>query len=224
MFFSGSDFTFTICALSCIFCVSTSLFSCRSSCARSAPSSRSFVSFARFALCLPSSVRASSTAASSASICGCSSAACRRCVVCTSAASSVFDDASSCTSCCSSSSRSSRIASSLSPLDISARSVAIASLSSCARAAAFSSFARSAPRSVFSCFAFLSRFFSFSYVLSTTSCSFEYLLLYSCACATVSFPAAVSSSSAENAGEFEMSETCAERPSSAEPEAAMSAA
>ena len=51
------------------------------------------------------------------------------------------------------------------------------------------------------------QFFSFSYVFSTTSCSFEYLLLYSCACATVSFPAAVSSSSAENAGEFEMSET-----------------
>ena len=66
--------------------------------------------------------------------------------------------------------------------------------SSCALAAVFSSLPFSAVRSWLSSFAFFSRFFSFSYVFSTTSCSLAYLLRYSCACGCVSLPAATSSS------------------------------
>ena len=68
------------------------------------------------------------------------------------------------------------MASSDSFLAISARRPAMVSESSCARAAATSSFAFSPVRSWLSAFAFLSRFFSFSYVFSTTPWSFVYLL------------------------------------------------
>mmetsp|Transcript_8843 Transcript_8843/g.23428 ORF Transcript_8843/g.23428 Transcript_8843/m.23428 type:complete len:247 (+) Transcript_8843:2243-2983(+) len=175
--FSGSPRILVSCAASCVFCASASLFALRSWAPRSAASLRSLDSFCSVALCRPRSWRASSTAASSSSIRGWSSAICRFCVVATSLSRSARTFCRSCTSCCSSISRSSRIASSLSPLETSARSDEIASESSCARAAVFSSFPRSALRSWLRCFAFCSRFFSFSYVFSTTSCSFAYLLL-----------------------------------------------
>ena len=175
--FSGSARTLTSVACICARCASMSVFATRSACARSAPSARSLLSFCSAALCLSSSARTSATCASSASICGWSSAACRFWFDEISSSSSVRTPCRSCISCWSSMSRSSRMASSDSPLLTSALSEAIVSESSCARIAVFSSLPRSALSSWFSCFAFLSRFFSFSYVLSTTSWSLAYLLL-----------------------------------------------
>ena len=101
---------------------------------------------------------------------------------------------SSASSYCSIVSRSLHSNSSFMPFSFSFSRFAHTDVSSCLRMFCFSILIFSPSSSWLSCLAFLSRFFSFSYVCSTYSWSCPYFCLYMSTTALVSLPSAASSS------------------------------